>query len=62
MVERARWLVMFLRMSAAGTPALRQSIGMTVLLIKEEEEETFRARNANSRSTCSPVRRSVNFG
>jgi hypothetical protein len=33
MVERARWLVMFPRTSAGGTRALRQSIGMTVLLM-----------------------------
>ena len=33
MVERARWLVMLPRTSAAGTPALRQSMGMTVLLM-----------------------------
>jgi hypothetical protein len=33
MVERARWLVMLPRTSATGTPALRQSTGMTVLLM-----------------------------
>ncbi|MFF8913333.1 hypothetical protein ACF08M_08415 [Streptomyces sp. NPDC015032] len=33
---------------------------MTVLLM--QAEETFRARAVNSRSTSSPVRRSVNFG
>ncbi|WP_293988519.1 hypothetical protein [Streptomyces sp.] len=32
-VDRARWLVMFPRTSAVGTPAFRQSIGMIAVLM-----------------------------
>jgi hypothetical protein len=36
-VERARWLVMLPRTPAAGTPALRQSIRMTLLVMQGAE-------------------------
>src|SRR3954463_14477600 len=60
MVARARWLVMRPRTSLGETPALRQSIGMTALLMYVLA--TGWARQANRRSAASPVLRSVMGG